>query len=535
MNTNYVSGRGYIVIANELAKHIEGTNPVSLEEYEAVYNYRAARKVIGIALNKALGFSYGDYPGQIKESHREGVELAINQAVTVIGNPDLTMDMANAAVAELNAALNAAEMDINLPMASTADTPVWYTLCSSRGGKPLTASAGKLIAGSAAVGASTSGNNVWRFEMRADGETYNIVSAGNQYINPTATYDTQMSVQDTEPDRGFSISYSENTPGTYVIYTSDSQLNQTNKQSQVFNWYSSHTPDRADQGCSWVISLYTGVVVTADKTPAYSGWYEIKSAVSGMTITNMDELTLQNRLNNYSMQYVLEPEPSPKNWVYMEVEGNNCYFRGHNGFYLDNRAVCARTPGAYTFVASSTTPGAFDCRYWIAFNNTDSNTGNVVYNVLGRSSSVVSPHYFQRIPDEQIAQYDVWNVEFIGDAKGSLPEHDAKITIPTDNHHGLRTVFHNGTYFMEKGTNISASDVQVTHPRNINITNENPKITVDSENKKITVDYNQFNTSGIAEINEQPKEAGKVFDLWGRRVATPRHGLYIVNSRKVRL
>lgn len=768
MNTNYVSGRGYIVIANELAKHIEGTNPVSLEEYETVYNRRAARKVIGLALNKAIGLEYGDKIGQIKETYRSEVENAINQAVTVINNPDLTMEMANTAVAELNVAINTATMDINLPASSTEEAPVWYTLCSSRGGKPLTASEGVLVAGSTSVGATTSGNDIWRFELRNDGK-YNIINAEKAYINPTATFNTQMSVQTTEPDRGFSISNSENTAGTYVIYTENSQLNQTGNAGKVYNWYhpGGATPDRNDQGCSWALSLYDGIIIDASKTPtqtgwyeiksatsgmtitnmddmvnqrnqnnymlqyvldpapspknwvyievdgsncyitahngfnlsdfatasrepnaytfvgsantpgaydckywlpfsiqhqnsgetvdnvvgrSYSavtphyfqrisdvkvaeydlwkvvfvgdtkgslperdakvtvssdkhhglqtvfhngtffvekgtkikasnvqvthptdvtvendnpkiivnsaeksitvdynqinegleeletGWYEIKSATSGMTITNMDDLTLQNNANNYAMQYVLDPAPSPKNWVYMEVDGENCYFRTHSGFYLDDRSVCARTPSAYTFEASETTPGAYDCKYWVAFNNNDSNTGQTVANVLGRSSRSVTPHYFHRVPDEEVANYDLWTVNFISDAKGSLPEHDAKVTVPTDKHHGLQTIFHNGTFFVEKGTDISASDVQITHTRNVDITNTNPKIIVAPAEKYITIDYNQTNgTSGIPEITEQPKDSKSVFDLWGRRVATPRSGLYIVNGRKVRL
>ncbi len=767
MNTNYVSGRGYIVIANELAKYIEGTNPVSLEEYETVYNNRAVRKVIGLALNKALVLEYGDNVGQVKESHRAGLEDVINRAVAMLDDPELTMDMANTMAAEITEVVNMAKRDNNLPASSTADAPIWYTLCSSRGNKPLTVTDGKLFAAASALGSATTSDNVWRFEKRAD-ETYNIVNGDNLYINPTAAYNTQMSVQTTEPDRGFNISYSDYALGTFVIYTSNSQLNQTSIQSKVYNWYntSGGTPDRGDQGCSWAISLYDGVVLTADKTPtqtgwyeiksavtgmtitnrdemvnqrnqndyalqyaldpepsprnwvymevdgancyitthngfnlteyatagrepvaytfvasagtpgafdckywlpfdivhqtsgenvanvvgrSYSavtphffqriaddkvaeydvwkvefvgdtngsipendakvtiasdkhhglqtvfhngtfflekgtsvkaadvqvthprnvnvantnpkisvntsektitidydqthaaleelktGWYEIKSAVTGMTITNMDDLTLQNNQNNYSLQYVLNPEPSPKNWIYMEFDGENCYFRTHSGFYLDDRSVCAHTPAAYTFVESTATPGAYDCKYWIPFNNTDSNTQQVVPNVLGRSSRSVVAHYFRRIPDEEVANYDLWTVNLVGDTKGSLPEHDTKVTIPSDNHHGLQTVFHNGTYFVEKGTNIAASDVNITHTRNVNITNENPKVTVDPDAKQILVDYNDFNTSGIAEINEKPKAAKKIFDLWGRRVATPRHGLYIVNGRKVRL
>lgn len=534
MNTNYVSGRGYIVISNELAKHIEGTNPVSLEEYETVYNRRAARKIIGNALNKALGMKFGDNVGQIKETHREEVDAAIAAAVSVVNNPDLTTDMANAAVASLNAAVNAAAADFNMPQITTADAPVWYSLCSSRGGKPLTASDGVLVAGGSALGAATSGFDVWRFEKRPD-NNYNIINARGQYIRPAATYNTQMSVQNTEPANGFMLSYSSAAPGTYVIYTTFSQLNQTGTAAKVYNWYNKNSglPDRNDVGCSWALSLYDGIIVTPDKTPTETGWYEIKSAVTGMTITNMDDMLNQRNQNNYQLQYVLDPQDSPRNWIYMEVDGSKCNITTHNGFYLSEYATAARTPYSYTFTASANTPGAFDCKYWLPFEIEHYHDGQKVQNIVGRSGVAVTPHYFQRIPDEQVAKYDLWSVNILGDTKGQLPEHDAKVTIPSDNHHGLRTVCHNGTYFVEKGTNIRASDVQITHAQGVTTENQKPKVTVDPVEKVITIDYNQ--SSEIAELIEQPKETKKIFDLWGRRVATPRHGLYIVNGRKVRL
>lgn len=536
MHTNYVSGRGYIVIANELAKHIEGTNPVSLDEYEAVYNLRANRKIIGLALNQALGIDYGDGVGQVKETHRAAIDAAIAEAVEVINNPGLTADMANAAVAKLNDAILEAASDINQPKATTAEAPVWYSLCSSRGGKPLTATDGVLVAGGSALGAATSGFDVWRFEKRPD-NNYNIINARGQYIRPAATFNTQMSVQNIEPDNGFKLSYSSAVPGTYVIYTTFSQLNQTSLASKVYNWYGQNSsaplPNRTDIGCSWVLAEYDGIIVTPDKTPTQTGWYEIKSAVTGMTITNMDDMLNQRNDNNYQLQYVLDPQDSPRNWIYMEVDGSKCNITTHNGFYLSESTTAARTPYSYTFAASANTPGAFDCRYWLPFEIEHFHTGEKIANIVGRSGSAVTPHYFQRIPDDEVAKYDLWTVNILGDTKGRLPEHDAKITLPSDSHHGLQTVFHNGTYFLGKGTNIRASDVKITHAQGVTTENQKPKVTVDPVEKVITIDYNQ--SSEIAELIEQPKETKKIFDLWGRRVATPRHGLYIVNGRKVRI
>lgn len=539
MSTNYVSGRGYIVIANELAKYIEGTNPVSLDEYETVYNRRAARKIIGNALNNALGQEFGDEVGQIKESCREAVEAAIAKAVEAINDPNLTATTAQAVAAELNAAIVSIASDLNMPKVSSAEAPKWYTLCSSRGGKPLSTGNGLLVAGNAAVGPATSGFDVWRFELRPDNETYNIVNARGEYINPTATWNQQMQVMTTEPDRGFSISYSNHAIGTYVFFTSNSQLNQTSQAGKVYNWYNKNSggtaPDRADEGCSWALAPYNGIVVTPDKTPTQTGWYEIKHATNNMTMTNMEALLLQpgNAQNNYALQYVLDPEPSPKNWVYMEVEGNNCYLHPQLGHYLSDHSTCSRDRQAYTFTASASVPGAFDCKYWLPFDLVDLNTNATVPNIVGRSSAVVAPHFFQLISDSEMSKYDIWTLNFLGDTKGSRHQDDAMATLNSDKHHGLRTVYHGGTYFLEKGTDVHASDITVTHPTGVTVENTKPKITVDPSAKTITIDYNQ--SSDIAELTEPAKESRTIFDLWGRRVATPRHGLYVVNGRKVRI
>ncbi|MDE7335475.1 MAG: hypothetical protein K2N10_04095 [Muribaculaceae bacterium] len=524
MSTNYVSGRGYVVMANELAKHIEGTNPVSMSEYEKVYNHRAARRIIGNALTEALRVDYGTAPGEVKESHRAEISAAINAAVAAVVDPALTADAATAAANALNSVVSNARADLNMPQASTADAPIWYSIASVRNGKPLVATESGLNGGDA-LGASTTGSNIWRFESRGD-ETYNIVNAQGVYITPSATYNTQMKVQTTVPESGFSLGTSNNA-GAFVIYSSDSQLNQTsNANFPVYNWYSKNSfPDGADTGCAWVISLYDGLLIDETMTPEKTGWYELTRVDDGKSVTNLDEMTLQNGVNSYAMRYVSNPEPGPKNWIHITANDGAHYLRTMNGFEVSEYIYAVREPYNLPIVASPTVAGAYNVKYFFAFTNAG------ITDVIGRSYSKNDPHYIKRVSDNTLAAYDIWTVKVVGNT-APLVLNDTKVTVNLPTNKGLATVYNNGSFFLDRGTQLTVNDVVVTPALDVAQENETPLVTVDSENKIITVDFTQ---TGIKEVATKADAPARAFDLWGRRVATPRHGLYIVNGRKVRI
>ena len=524
MNTNYVSGRGYVVMANELAKHIDGVSPVTMSEYETVYARRAARRTVGNALTEALRIDYGTQPGQVKESHRAAISEAIDAAVAALAAENLSAAEANTAAAALNAVVGAARSDLNMPLASTADAPVWYSLASVRNSRPLTVS-GSMLVGGDALGASTTGNNIWRFEDRGD-NTFNIVSGNGLYINPTATFNTQMSVQAEAPERGFSIG-SSNNAGAFVIYTGNSQLNQTSLSGlPVYNWYSSQTPDGNDVGCAWAITLFDGTFLDGNSVPDTSGWYEITRADDGKSVTNLDEMTLQNGQNSYAMRYVANPEPSPKNWIYINAENGAHYLRTLNGFEVGEYIYAVREPFNLPIAASSTVAGAFNVKYFFAFTN------DGITDVIGRSYAKNDPHFFNRVSDASLAAYDLWTVKVIGNT-APLVINDTKVTLNSPANRGLATVYNNGVFFLDKGTAVTDEIISVTPAAGVDQENEKPLVTVNPESKTITVDFTQ---SGIVELNADKKPAApRAYDLWGRRVATPRHGVYVVNGRKVRL
>lgn len=481
MSTNYISGRGYVVMANELAKHIEGTNPVSLSEYEKVYNHRAARRTIGNALTEALRIDYGTKPGQIKESHRGEINEAINAAVAAVVDPQLTADAATAAVAALNSVISNARADLNMPTASTAEAPIWYSIASIRNNKPLTATETGLNGGDA-LGASTTGSNIWRFESRGD-ETYNIVNAQGVYISPSVAYDTQMKVQNSVPEAGFSLGAS-NSSGAFVIYSSDSQLNQTTKANfPVYNWYNKSTfPDGNDTGCAWVISLYDGTLIDESMTPDKTGWYELTRVDDGKTVTNLDEMTIQSGKNAYAMRYVSNPEPSPKNWIHITAENGAHYLRTMNGFEVGEYVYAVRDPYNLPIVASPTTTGAYNVKYFYAFTN------DGITDVIGRSYSKNDPHYIKRVSDGTLAAYDVWNVKVVANT-ASLVSNDTKVSLNIPANRGLTTVYNNGAFFLDKGATFGKSNIVVTPAEGVEQLYDNPVIKIDKENKIITVDY----------------------------------------------
>jgi len=534
MGTNYVSGRGYIVMANELAKHIDGVNPVSLTEYDAVYAGRTNRKIIGDALTAAFMIEYGDKPGMIKEKYREGIEAAALGAASIINDANLTTERATEKANAVNAAIAEARNDFNYPLASTVEAPVWYTLTSARGGKAVTSSSGKLIG--TVTSAVSYGYDVWQFIDRGD-ETYDIRNANGEYINPTATYNTQMSTMATAPDRGFSLSYSENGTGNFVIYTSDSQLNQTNLAGlPVYNWYSAgaSTPDRNDQGCAYSLAEYDGTieepaVIDPENAPLQSGWYEIKHAADGKTLTNMAPMfkDTNNPAHSYSLQYISTEAPTPKEWLYITVDGENRTVRCQNGFYLSEYMTNSRTAANQAMTVSTGTPGAYDVRYWVMFTR----GGNSPVDMLGRSSNATTPHYFRHVAASEVAQYDVWTVNIVANP-GAQEIIDTHVTLASTENHGIATVYNGGTYFLTPGTTISAADLTITAPEGVAQEHEQPLVTI--ADGTITIDYTK-DQGGISEVGLREAAEDEAYDIWGRRARTPRHGLYIVNGRKVRL
>lgn len=260
MSGNYVSGLGYVLIANLIASEVEGANAVSLDDFMKYYAQRTARRTIGKAYNMvykllandSFGSGLGEFSADVKpqleaELARLGGILASSEEVTG---------------AEADGTADLIYSSLNMPQ-----TDVWYVLKSHRGNRIVSASGtNKLLGVTELPGEETDGHDVWKFTTRTDGKL-DIVNAMGRYINPnSATSGNPMKTMAKSPTKGWEISYSLKVPGTYVIYAPDknAQFNQSGAATNdyaLLNWGCTNgQPTRNDDGCSYYVEPYTGTV-----------------------------------------------------------------------------------------------------------------------------------------------------------------------------------------------------------------------------------------------------------------------------------
>lgn len=502
MNTNYISGRGYIVMTNAIAPYLaeEGVNPVSIEEADAIVAKRNARKIIGDALTSAMMLEYGNSLGQISESAREAVESQIPAAIAAINDPDLTVESAQAVVAKLNEAIAAAQQAINLPVASTEGNEVWYTLRSARGTSSYaTASNGKMI-GAAAPGERTEGANIWKL-IQKDEDSYSIVNALGEYISPVATFNTQLSVTTTEPAAGWQISNSNAASGAFVIYSDNCQLNQTNLAGfPVYNWYGA-LPDRGDQGCAYYIALYDGEIgepapveipepvltlvdYTFDGTAPYRVPDELAAPVLATEVSSAAfNVTISQGASVFSVfAGATNTEDDMSFFTCGQINGGRVGLR-----YIGEQGL----EGWYTRAHSGSTT---EMKFVMV---ADPATG---YEVYANGESIMS------FTPAQVGAYGVKHYGNVVDADALYL--GGIVTDGDDNKYPLVGTVHSARFW----------DCVLTPEQVAALTYDNLTETEFDAIKSV----------------EAPVEADRsVYDLQGRRVVAPAHGLYIVNGRKV--
>lgn len=512
MHTNYISGRGYVVMANALAPYLaeENVNPVSLEEYEALYERRTARTIIGNALTEAMMLNYGSGLGQIADTQREDIEALFPSLIAAVNDPNLTVAMAEETVAEINQLIQAAYAGLNLPETSTEGNDVWYTLTSARGTiSTLTASAGKLVGGPMPDD-FTDGYNVWKFVSKGE-NTYDIINGQGEYLSPNAAHNSQLKTTATAPSEGWQISYSTVYPGAYVIYTSSAQINQTNQNNAVFNWYGTATPNRDDQGCAYYISLFGGTI--GEPEPV-----EIPEAILTLTDTNF----------NGSFPYCLNSEDAAK------------------VFALDSYTIAIDV----TMNGNVAGRGAFICAadpsYDVLTVGTPTDTP---YFALGHNGNKMSHLASSRSGD----MFTASNIALPANTNMKIVFTANKTAAGT----GTLCFYGNGVLDVERvypliGYELPIfSEIKANHP-NANIyigggmANNAPYEICDgiiasvqffdcalSAEQVAAINYTDLETSGIKEVEQQQNSSTDIFDLQGRKVYNPGKGIYIVGGKKV--
>lgn len=152
----------------------------------------------------------------------------------------------------------AASYDTSIEVQEFPKTGTAYTICTPfRSGRfMLSGGAGQGVAGNNP--ATPTEAMKWQFVLRdGEQETFDIKNvADNSYIDPTATYNTQLSTTATKPSKGWVLKPAA-TEGMYVICAAGGvQINQTNSTATggyaVYNWGSGS--NLSDAGCQFLIA-----------------------------------------------------------------------------------------------------------------------------------------------------------------------------------------------------------------------------------------------------------------------------------------
>ena len=257
---NYLGGLGYVQVALKMQEALKKDFPadeyhaVSLEEAEKRYEQATLRNEVFGAIAKAAAVEIGNGVGKYDEEKMAAFYAEEEKAYALLMQESLTSASARGTVDALSEALLSA---LAMPKASTTNETHWYQISSQRSPNLFFTAQG---AAAGVVGSETEkpyATSMWKFVDRGD-DTFDIVNREyNAYLNPVATFNTQVKTTATRPAKGWTISYS-NTAGHYIIASGDVQLNQTGdgQQYAIYNWSDTANKgaDRVDQGCQLKIA-----------------------------------------------------------------------------------------------------------------------------------------------------------------------------------------------------------------------------------------------------------------------------------------
>lgn len=116
------------------------------------------------------------------------------------------------------------------------------------------------------------------------------------------------------------------------------------------------------------------------------------------------------------------------------------------------------------------------------------------WNYMGGSSNAATQaarFQFSKVSEETLASYDIYSIEFTGDATTGT------LTSNNDANKGTKTVYPGGKFFFTAGTTLTSADFTAS-----DATNCSSSIAVDATNKKVTVTYSYNYTVFKSYINE---------------------------------
>jgi len=291
---NYLYGKGYAKLSGILAEKMgEGFTATTEDSAAAAINLFATRNTLASAITTAEAMPIGEGAGKYSQTNAADLLSKVSDAYTLLASSDTTGIAAKGTA--ITSALATLKTNINQPTASTTDSEVWYELYTPlRSNKYLTSNG----AGSGVTGVAHTGyaRSMWKFVSRTDGSFDIVNRKDGSYLNPTATYNTQLTTTATQPSSGWTFSYADEV-GYYIIYSGSTQLNQTNNDA-VYSYGNGNT--RNDTGCEYALSLVTSDPVAEPVTTLF----ETTTITDGTFARDTRYYTLQLDTNGY---YISNP------------------------------------------------------------------------------------------------------------------------------------------------------------------------------------------------------------------------------------
>ena len=257
---NYLGGLGYAVMANAMKDALKADFPtdtytaISVTDAEVRYAQATLRNTLSQTIARGLTSERGEAMGLYDTEKMKAFDAELENAYTLLAKESITESEVQEMSARLTTILAEA---ISMPKASTAENEYWYQITSLRSPNLFISAEGEAtgVVGKENTGASAV--SMWKFVDRGD-NTFDIVNRQyGSYLNPVATYNTQITTTKSKPANGWTVSYA-NTPAYYIISSGDVQLNQTGsgQSYKLYNWSNTATlgSDRADTGCQLSIA-----------------------------------------------------------------------------------------------------------------------------------------------------------------------------------------------------------------------------------------------------------------------------------------
>ncbi|MBD5351909.1 MAG: hypothetical protein HDR86_03675 [Bacteroides sp.] len=220
-------------------------------------------------------------------------------------------------------------------------------------------------------------------------------------------------------------------------------------------------------------------------------WTNAATNNGQVSLTTTENLHRQSDANYYVLAYEDEQAGKPaRHFIHLASTGNNVFsYRTLHGLYVSGVSTASREP-----VNIPTTPHpTADDVYRNSLCIWQHNLANVPHTYL--TGKFGSENTYYTIKPAEIDNYDIYDVRMINHYTGTLIPDDATLTLDDEENQGIPTVRNNGTFFVTKGTDISAKKLTASTLEGM----MEPRISV--EPGIITVDYTPIAVESI-EISE---------------------------------